>query len=93
MKLIVVAVLIAAVMIVGFFVWWMQRRKKKQMEHVVYIHINNHKILPNLGMRFDSHYEVQTSMQPLRDYEFHHTYFSLNIARVDGIEEGFYGIL
>lgn len=91
MKLIVVAVLIAAVMIVGFFVWWMQRRKKKQMEHVVYIHINNHKILPNLGMRFDSHYEVQASMQPLRDYEFHHTYFSLNIARVDGIEEGFYG--
>ena len=45
------------------------------MEHIVYIHINNDKILPNLGMIFDSQYEVKAEMQPLRDYEFHRTYF------------------
>lgn len=54
------------------------------MEHIVYIHINNDKILPNLGLSFDPQYEVKAEMQPLRDYEFHRTYFSLNITKAKG---------
>lgn len=61
------------------------------MEHLVYIHINSHKIIPNLGLRFDPHYDVKASMQPLRDYEFHHTYFTLNIAKTESLQDGFYG--
>lgn len=61
------------------------------MEHIVYIHINNDKILPNLGLSFDPQYEVKAEMQPLRDYEFHRTYFSLNITKTKGFVEGFYG--
>ena len=61
------------------------------MEHIVYIHINNDKILPNLGMIFDSQYEVKAEMQPLRDYEFHRTYFSLNISKTKDFVEGLYG--
>lgn len=61
------------------------------MEHIVFIQINSHKNIPNLGMKFDPQYEVKTSMLPLRDYEFHHTYFKLSIARKTTIYDGFYG--
>lgn len=61
------------------------------MEHIVYIHINSHKILPNLGMRFDPQYEIQTVLLPLRDYEFHHTYYKLSISRKEAAYKGFYG--
>lgn len=61
------------------------------MAHIVYIHINSHEVIPNLGMNFDSRYEVRAIMQPLRDYELHQTFFKLNIARCNGLKEGFYG--
>lgn len=41
------------------------------MAHVVYIHINQHGVLQNVGMKFDSHYDVRAEMLPLRDNEFH----------------------
>ena len=61
------------------------------MEHIVYIHINSHNIVPDLGMRFDPQYEVHVNMQPLRDNEFHQTYFSLNIKRTEDLIDGFWG--
>ena len=61
------------------------------MEHIVYIHINNDKILPNLGLSFDPQFEVQAEMQPLRDYEPHRTYFSLNITKTKDFVESLYG--
>ena len=84
------AILLFAAVAVGLIIWLLKRKCKK-MEHVVYIHINNDKILPNLGMIFDSQYEVKTEMQPLRDYEFHRTYFSLNISKTKDFVEGLYG--
>lgn len=47
---------------------WLLKSKCKKMEHIVYIHINNEKILPNLGLSFDPQFEVQTEMQPLSAY-------------------------
>ena len=61
------------------------------MEHIVYIHINSHKVLPNLGIRFDPQFKVLANMQPLRDQEFHHTYYKLNISRAELISENMYG--
>lgn len=61
------------------------------MAHVVYIHINHQGVLQNVGMRFDSHYDVRAEMLPLRDNEFHRTYFHLTIERTEGVPEGFYG--
>lgn len=61
------------------------------MEHVVYIHINSHDVLPNMGLSFDSHYDVLAEMQPIRDYEHHLTTFKLCIKSKDGVEDGFYG--
>ena len=61
------------------------------MAHVVYIHINHHGVLQNVGMRFDSHYDVRAEMLPLRDNEFHRTYFRLTIERTEGFPELFYG--
>lgn len=61
------------------------------MEHIVYIHIKSHDVVPNLGMKFDPLYEVHANMQPLKNYEFHRTYFSLNIERTEGLNEGFWG--
>ena len=58
------------------------------MEHIVYIHINSHNVVPNLGMRFDPQYEVQVRMRPLRDNEFHRTNFSLNKTRDKKQEDG-----
>lgn len=54
------------------------------MEHVVYIHINSHDVLPNMGLSFDSHYDVLAEMQPIRDYEHHLTTFKLCIKSKDG---------
>ena len=70
---------------------WLLKSKCKKMEHIVYIHINNDKILPNLGLSFDPQFAVQTEMQPLRDYEPHRTYFSLNIAKTKDFVESLYG--
>lgn len=86
--IIVVSLIIFTIIV--FIVWWKGRRKKR-MEHIVYIHINSHKVLPNLGMRLDPQFEVRATMQSLRDYEFHHTYFKLNISRTDFLSEGLYG--
>ena len=69
MRWILVIVLFAAVVVGWIFL--LLKRKRKKMEHIVYIHINNDKILPNLGLSFDPQYEVKAEMQPLRDYEFH----------------------
>lgn len=91
MKLIFFALLFVVV-VVGFVILRSRRKRyKRTMEHLVYIHINSHKIIPNLGMRFDPHYDVQASMRPLRDYEFHHTYFTLNIAKTESLQDVFYG--
>lgn len=70
---------------------WLLKSKCKKMEHIVYIHINNDKILPNLGLSFDPQFAVQTEMQPLRDYEPHRTYFSLNITKTKDFVESLYG--
>lgn len=70
---------------------WLLKSKCKKMEHIVYIHINNDKILPNLGLSFDPQFEVQAEMQPLRDYEPHRTYFSLNITKTKYFVESLYG--
>jgi len=59
---------------------WLLKSKCKKMEHIVYIHINNDKILPNLGLSFDPQFEVQTEMQPLSAF----------IGFGGGIFEGFY---
>lgn len=61
------------------------------MAHVVYIHINHHGVLQNVGMSFDSHYDVRAEMLPLRNNEFHRTYFRLTIERTEGFPELFYG--
>lgn len=87
--IILVAVLFTAAVLV--IIVWLRRRIKRRMEHIVYIHINSYKVLSDLGMRFDPQYEVQTRMQPLRDYEFHLTYFSLNIERSEGLVDDFWG--
>lgn len=84
------AIVLFAAVAVGLIFWFLKKKRKK-MEHIVYIHINNDKILPNLGMIFDSQYEVKAEMQPLRDYEFHRTYFSLNISKTKDFVEGLYG--
>ena len=84
------AIVLFAAVAVGLIFWFLKKKSKK-MEHIVYIHINNDKILPNLGMVFDSQYEVKAEMQPLRDYEFHRTYFSLNISKTKDFVEGLYG--
>ena len=84
------AIVLFAAVAVGLIFWFLKKKRKK-MEHIVYIHINNDKILPNLGMIFDSQYEVKAEMQPMRDYEFHRTYFSLNISKTKDFVEGLYG--
>ena len=61
------------------------------MAHVIYIHINHYGVLQDVGMRFDSHYDVRAEMLPLRDYELHRTYFQLTIKSEEGVSEGFYG--
>lgn len=87
------AILVVALIIVAIIVLfvWRKRRNKKSMEHVVYIHINSHKVLPNLGVRFDPLFEVQAKMQPLREHEFHHTYFKLKVSHREVASEGLYG--
>lgn len=87
--IILIAVFVIAVM-VGIIIW-RKRRKNRKMEHIVYIHINNDKILPNLGLAFDPQFEVKASMLSLKDYEFHRTCFRLRIARANRQINGFYG--
>lgn len=60
------------------------------MAHVV-LHINDYGALQNVGMRFDSHFDVRAEMLPLRDYELHLTRFRLTIERTEGVPEGLYG--
>lgn len=84
------AIVFFAALAVGLIFWFLKKKRKK-MEHIVYIHINNDKILPNLGLSFDPQFEVRTEMQPLRDYEPHRTYFSLNISKTKDFVEGLYG--
>lgn len=84
------AILLFVAVAVALIIWFLKSKCKK-MEHIVYIHINNDKILPNLGLSFDPQFEVQAEMQPLRDYEPHRTYFSLNITKTKDFVESLYG--
>ena len=43
------AIVLFAAVAVGLIFWFLKKKSKK-MEHIVYIHINNDKILPNLGL-------------------------------------------